>query len=109
MLFRLAMRRYGRGGKKGLQRCRHGHRPIAFRLPLACRRLFRHLDFELWDRTNHSPIRMLQLSKQSRLQEVAQAIAAAARTGKMGDGKIFVYDVLEAIRIRNNDTGEIAL
>ncbi|HEY1945750.1 MAG TPA: P-II family nitrogen regulator [Bryobacteraceae bacterium] len=45
----------------------------------------------------------------ARLDEIAQAIAAAARTGKIGDGKIFVYDVLEAIRIRNNDTGEIAL
>jgi nitrogen regulatory protein P-II 1 len=45
----------------------------------------------------------------SRLDEVVQAIATAARTGKIGDGKIFVYDVLEAIRIRNNDTGEIAL
>jgi nitrogen regulatory protein P-II 1 len=45
----------------------------------------------------------------ARLQEVLQALAAAARTGKIGDGKIFVYDVLEAIRIRNNDTGEIAL
>jgi nitrogen regulatory protein P-II 1 len=45
----------------------------------------------------------------ARLDEIAQAIAVAARTGKIGDGKIFVYDVLEAIRIRNNDTGEIAL
>jgi nitrogen regulatory protein P-II 1 len=45
----------------------------------------------------------------ARLDEVTQAIATAARTGKIGDGKIFIYDVLEAIRIRNNDTGEIAL
>jgi nitrogen regulatory protein P-II 1 len=45
----------------------------------------------------------------SRKDEVTNAIAAAARTGKIGDGKIFVYDVAEAIRIRNNDTGEIAL
>ena len=45
----------------------------------------------------------------SRLQEVQQAIATAARTGKIGDGKIFIYDVLEAIRIRNDDTGEMAL
>jgi nitrogen regulatory protein P-II 1 len=45
----------------------------------------------------------------SRLDEVVQAVATAARTGKLGDGKIFVYDVLEAIRIRNNDTGELAL
>ena len=35
------------------------------------RRLFRHLDPDLWHRTNHSPLRMLQLSKQARLQEVA--------------------------------------
>jgi len=38
----------------------------------AARRLFRHLDPELWDRTNHNPIRMLQLSRQSRLEELAQ-------------------------------------
>src|SRR5437763_9408301 len=36
------------------------------------RRLFRHLDHELWARTNHNPIRMLQLSRQSRLEELAQ-------------------------------------
>ncbi len=35
------------------------------------RRLFRHLDPDLWHRTNHSPLRMLQLSRQARLQEVA--------------------------------------
>jgi starch phosphorylase len=35
------------------------------------RRLFRHLDTELWDRTNHNPIRMLQLSRQARLLELA--------------------------------------
>src|SRR5256712_7728832 len=38
----------------------------------AARRLFRHLDPELWDRTNHNPIRMLQLSRQSRVEELAQ-------------------------------------
>ncbi len=38
----------------------------------AARRLFRHLDHELWDRTNHNPVRMLQLSRQSRLEELAQ-------------------------------------
>ena len=45
----------------------------------------------------------------SRYQEVVKALAAAARTGKIGDGKIFVYDVAEAIRIRNDDRGESAL
>jgi nitrogen regulatory protein P-II 1 len=44
-----------------------------------------------------------------RLDEISRAISTAARTGKIGDGKIFVYDVLEAVRIRNDDTGEAAL
>ena len=38
-----------------------------------------------------------------------KAILKAARTGKIGDGKIFVSDVAEAIRIRNEDRGEVAL
>ena len=38
----------------------------------SARRLFRHLDPELWNRTNHNPVRMLQLSRQSRLEEVSQ-------------------------------------
>jgi starch phosphorylase len=38
----------------------------------SARRLFRHLDPALWDRTNHNPIRMLQLSRQARLEELAQ-------------------------------------
>lgn len=45
----------------------------------------------------------------ARLDEVTQTIASAARTGRIGDGKIFVYDVADAIRIRNNDSGEAAL
>jgi nitrogen regulatory protein P-II 1 len=44
-----------------------------------------------------------------RLDEVTRTISSSARTGKIGDGKIFIYDVLEAIRIRNDDTGEAAL
>jgi len=45
----------------------------------------------------------------SRVDEVLAVLAAAARTGKIGDGKIFVYSVLDAIRIRNGDRGEAAL
>jgi nitrogen regulatory protein P-II 2 len=41
--------------------------------------------------------------------EVVNALSAAARTGKIGDGKIFLYGVQEAIRIRNGDTGDAAL
>jgi nitrogen regulatory protein P-II 1 len=44
-----------------------------------------------------------------RLEEVLRALTTAARTGKIGDGKVFVYDVAEAIRIRNDDRGETAL
>jgi nitrogen regulatory protein P-II 1 len=45
----------------------------------------------------------------SRAEEVINALAGAARTGKIGDGKIFVFDVAETIRIRNDDRGEAAL
>jgi starch phosphorylase len=38
----------------------------------SARSLFRHLDPDLWDRTNHNPVRMLQLSRQGRLEEVSQ-------------------------------------
>jgi nitrogen regulatory protein P-II 1 len=44
-----------------------------------------------------------------RSDEVVKVLAEAARTGKIGDGKIFVYDVAEAIRIRNGDRGGAAL
>jgi nitrogen regulatory protein PII len=40
---------------------------------------------------------------------VIQALSSAARTGKIGDGKIFIYEVAEAIRIRNGDRGDAAL
>ena len=42
-------------------------------------------------------------------ERAIQAIITAARTGKIGDGKIFVSRVDEAIRIRNDERGEIAL
>ncbi len=43
------------------------------------------------------------------LDSVIEAISAAAKTGKIGDGKIFVYDVLQAIRIRTGESGTEAL
>jgi nitrogen regulatory protein P-II 1 len=45
----------------------------------------------------------------ARLNEVLDTITAAARSGKIGDGKIFVFDVAEVIRIRNGDRGELAI
>jgi len=44
-----------------------------------------------------------------RSEEVIQTLARAAQTGKIGDGKIFVSDISEAVRIRNGDRGEAAL
>jgi nitrogen regulatory protein P-II 1 len=43
------------------------------------------------------------------VERVVQAIVSTARTGKIGDGKIFLSKVDEAIRIRNDDRGEGAL
>jgi nitrogen regulatory protein P-II 1 len=44
-----------------------------------------------------------------RVDETVKIMTAAARTGKIGDGKLFVYDIAEAIRIRNDDRGDSAL
>lgn len=43
------------------------------------------------------------------VEKVVQAITAAARTGKIGDGKIFLSRIDEAIRIRNDERGESVL
>ncbi|NCF14729.1 MAG: P-II family nitrogen regulator [Gammaproteobacteria bacterium] len=42
-------------------------------------------------------------------EQVVEAIAESARTGKIGDGKIFVTDLVGAIRIRTGETGEKAV
>jgi nitrogen regulatory protein P-II 1 len=44
-----------------------------------------------------------------RVEEAVEAIVKAARTGQIGDGKIFLYRVDDAIRIRNEERGEAAL
>jgi nitrogen regulatory protein P-II 1 len=43
------------------------------------------------------------------VEKAIQAIITTARTGRIGDGKIFVSKIDEAIRIRNDDRGEMAL
>lgn len=43
------------------------------------------------------------------LDRVIEAIEGAARTGKIGDGKIFVYDLEQVVRIRTGETGKEAL
>ena len=44
-----------------------------------------------------------------KLDAVIEAITAAAKTGKIGDGKIFVYNLEQAIRIRTGEAGPEAL
>jgi nitrogen regulatory protein P-II 2 len=43
------------------------------------------------------------------LDRVLDAIQKSANTGKIGDGKIFVFDLIQAIRIRTGETGAEAL
>jgi len=43
------------------------------------------------------------------VDRAVQAIITAARTGRIGDGKIFISRIDEAIRIRNDERGDIAL
>ena len=43
------------------------------------------------------------------LEDAIEAITKAAHTGKIGDGKIFISDIGEAVRIRTNERGEQAL
>ena len=43
------------------------------------------------------------------VDRVIEAIEGAARTGKIGDGKIFVYNIEQAIRIRTGEAGDDAI
>jgi nitrogen regulatory protein P-II 1 len=54
-------------------------------------------------------VKLEMVVPEARSEEVIQTLVTAARTGKIGDGKVFVFDVAEAIRIRNDDRGEGAL
>lgn len=46
---------------------------------------------------------------EDKVDDAVQAIVKSARTGKIGDGKIFVLNVEEAIRIRTGETAEAAV
>ena len=54
-------------------------------------------------------VKLEMVVSDERSPEVIQTLVNSARTGKIGDGKVFVYDVAEAIRIRNDDRGDGAL
>ena len=54
-------------------------------------------------------IRIEMVVPDSMVDQVIEAIVKAARTGKIGDGKIFVMPVEQAIRIRTSESGDAAL
>jgi nitrogen regulatory protein PII len=54
-------------------------------------------------------IKMEMVLPDDLVEKAVQAIAGAARTGKIGDGKIFLSRIDDAIRIRNDERGETAL
>ena len=45
----------------------------------------------------------------SLLDQAVEAIISAAGTGSIGDGKVFVFDLVHAVRIRTGETGDAAL
>jgi nitrogen regulatory protein P-II 1 len=54
-------------------------------------------------------VKLEMIVPEARASEVVEALIAAARTGKIGDGKIFVSSIEDAIRIRNGEHGETTL
>ena len=55
------------------------------------------------------PVKVEAAIKDELLEQVVETIEKAASTGKIGDGKIFVFALEEAIRIRTGETGVDAL
>lgn len=54
-------------------------------------------------------VKMELVVTDARADEVVRTLATAARSGRVGDGKVFVTPVLDAVRIRNDDRGDAAL
>ena len=59
-------------------------------------------------RISDEVVRMGQLAV-SQLEAALEAIVGAARTGRIGDGKIFVSEITDVLRIRTGETGAAAV
>ena len=70
---------------------------------------FSRFALELHNKPSSSAAQMEYAFKMIRKEKVLAAISGAARTGRIGDGKIFISRIDEAIRIRNDERGENAL
>ncbi len=56
-----------------------------------------------------SKVKIEVVVRDEQVEDVTNAIIAQARTGKVGDGKIFIYPLTEVIRIRTGEKGEEAV
>jgi nitrogen regulatory protein P-II 1 len=54
-------------------------------------------------------VKLEMVAVDGRVEEILTALSAAAKSGKIGDGKIFVSPIEETIRIRNGDRGDSAI
>ncbi len=54
-------------------------------------------------------VKVEMIVAEARVSQILETLTTAARSGKIGDGKVFVSTVEEAVRIRNGDRGESAL
>jgi nitrogen regulatory protein PII len=54
-------------------------------------------------------VKLEMVAANARVEEILTALSTAAKSGKIGDGKIFVSPVEETIRIRNGERGESAI
>ncbi|XKH50790.1 P-II family nitrogen regulator [Chryseomicrobium palamuruense] len=57
----------------------------------------------------HTKLKLEMVVDDSEVQSLIELIVEHASTGKVGDGKIFIYPVEEAIRIRTKETGTVAV
>jgi len=53
-----------------------------------------------------SKVKLEVVAKDEDMERIAETIVEAARTGQIGDGKIFISEVINAIRIRTGEKGE---
>jgi nitrogen regulatory protein P-II 1 len=56
-----------------------------------------------------SKVKLEVVVKDENVEQVLQIITRSARTGEVGDGKIFLYPLSNAVRIRTGETGESAI
>jgi len=54
-------------------------------------------------------VKLEMIVPEARAEQVIETLSKAARSGRIGDGKIFISSIEDAVRIRNGDRGETAL